>query len=314
MIFYIKNADKTVAKIKNPISYELSSACDTPCDSLRLFFLIDEIEEAISVQAYDDDKLIFNGIVDRQTYFDDENGKKCFIFARSTASILVDNEATPASYQSPSLSGLFFMNLRGFNIKNELPEMYCKEKYIVPKGTSCFSVIQNFVSIFGDNTIFINPQNEMQVYRKSKDIKQIDKNIISKKFTINRGNPVSEICYQVDSKSGYTHHLKSNFFEGSNISKKRYLNLSNVPNWMRKTKAKEKISSLASDYLVIEIATQSVSALALYDRVKTNEKYFGKFDMFLVKEKTVIKNSDGEKTLLKLVADIDFQEENYVAE
>lgn len=85
------------------VSYELSKTAQAPADGLRLTFLSDKKLPCINrVLAYDGDELIFNGIADTQRQSVTSTGISCFVYARSTACILLDNEAKPYTYDSPS--------------------------------------------------------------------------------------------------------------------------------------------------------------------------------------------------------------------
>jgi prophage tail gpP-like protein len=68
----------------------------------------------VRAEAYNGDKKIFNGFVDRQVASVSGEEKSVFIYARSSAAVLVDNEALPSQYHRPSARQLWFHNAREF--------------------------------------------------------------------------------------------------------------------------------------------------------------------------------------------------------
>ena len=86
--------DNEEITLKNIISAVLTQTAEAACDSLSIKF-IDNIKavEIEKVLAYKDDELIFNGYCDCQKSAVDEKGFQTYIYARSSACLLVDNDA-----------------------------------------------------------------------------------------------------------------------------------------------------------------------------------------------------------------------------
>lgn len=76
------------------VSAVLTQTAEVACDSLSIKIIggksLDEIER---VYAYKNNKLIFNGYCDCQRTIADERGFETYIYARSSACLLVDNDA-----------------------------------------------------------------------------------------------------------------------------------------------------------------------------------------------------------------------------
>lgn len=195
------------------VSYELSKTAQAPADGLRLTFLSDKKLPCINrVLAYDGDELIFNGIADTQRQSVTSTGISCFVYARSTACILLDNEAKPYTYDSPSAIFLFNRYARDFGFKSKLPSVWCDTYYQVGKGTSCYGAINDMVYALTGKNVLVTPQNELCVLNENAVVNMEHYNVLSKKYVINRGDAYSQIDYMTDDENGYSHHFKSRFF------------------------------------------------------------------------------------------------------
>lgn len=88
------------------------------CDSLSVSFKsTDLIQEITEVKAFDRGELIFNGYCDQQRICECDKGFEISIFARSSASLLTDNEAEPFTYNMPSAKQLWFTFAKDFGFK-----------------------------------------------------------------------------------------------------------------------------------------------------------------------------------------------------
>ena len=109
MIFLISATDTLGKSIElpNPISMEISMAYDTPANSLSLTIpCLFPMEELTDISVFVDGSLVFSGIVDEQiTQY--SKGYTVKINARSYSALLIDNEAIPVSYHTPSLAVIF---------------------------------------------------------------------------------------------------------------------------------------------------------------------------------------------------------------
>ena len=95
-------------ELKNVFKVQISKSLNTPASDLEASFLFNEkIDEIKSIEVYEDNEMIFDGIVDTQSLELDDNGSLFTIEARSKAAILLDNEALPQIYYRPSLFTIF---------------------------------------------------------------------------------------------------------------------------------------------------------------------------------------------------------------
>lgn len=313
MRFLLYDSTDIICEICDVTAYELVGEVGMPCDSLRLYFKLDkEINEIYFVKVYDGNRLIFNGICDLQQTTENENGKECFIYARSSAALLIDNEAIACQYNCPSAYQLWFSNCRGLGFECGLPDISSKNSYIVYKGTSCYSAVNNFVfALYGKN-IYVTPHNVLKVYCSKSDVKSLSSyNLYSVSKIISRSEPLSQIDYKINSSDSYSYHLKSRFAEMQGIKRKRLLNLSSLPLWQRENIVKKRLSDSLSDYYSVRVVICGACDLMLNDRVNVDIKGF-KNEEFFVYETVRSKNKDGEKTIVLLKKNIDGELINYV--
>lgn len=312
--FIAMDINSVEVRIDEVISYELSRDSDAACDGLRLSFATQgPINELKTIKAFNGDELIFNGIVDSQTDSVSSNGMDCFIYARSTASILLDNEAEPMSYYCPSTESLFIKNVRDFGFKNKLPLHSIELNYLVGKGVSCYGAINNFVKGITGRNIVVNPNDELILPLGEGEIDFNKLEIISEKRTVSRGKLLSQIDYKIDGDLKYSHHIKSRFLEKNGIVASKKINLTTLPVWQREGVAKNTIMTNAEDYYKIEAVVSGCVSPQLYDSAvgKTN---FGELDGYYVTGVCIILDNKGERTRLSLCKRIELEEINYVVE
>ncbi|MBQ5398812.1 MAG: hypothetical protein IIU14_05160 [Ruminococcus sp.] len=116
--FLIKNNDLTVTELNKPFSCSISMNEDIPADALSVSFLGRlNIPEACYIQVYDDESLVFSGIIDEIRFFADDTSCYTKLTARSMAAVLLDNEAKPVSYNEVSTSVVFRNHLEPYGIK-----------------------------------------------------------------------------------------------------------------------------------------------------------------------------------------------------
>ncbi len=297
------------------ISYELASETDAACDGLRLsFFAEEKIGEITRVEAFEGKSKIFTGFADKQTLSTSESGKRVFIYARSSAALLVDNEALPCQYHHPSARQLWFHNAREFGFDFGLPVLYCDKDYYVSKGTSCFGAINDFFKMLYSRGIYVDANNVIRAFEKSQKLKTLEgSRVVSAAFTVNRSKPLSQIDYKINASDEYCYHLKSRFAEKSGIARRRLINLSALPLWQREAVAKNRLESSYSELYTLELELAGTVDFRLYDRAKVNLKGVCEGRELLVYQLVKSKNDKGEKTLLRLRAETEGELINYVA-
>ncbi|MDE5605268.1 MAG: hypothetical protein K2I73_06785 [Eubacterium sp.] len=315
MKFLLFDINGRAFEAESILSYELTAEAEAPCDGLRLSFLChSSIGEICNIKAYRKNKLVFNGFCDKQKVTFSESGKICFIYARSSAALLVDNEAVPCQYENPSARQLWFSNAKAFGFKTDLPEIYSSNSYLVSKGTSCYGAINDYVSAVSGMPVYATPENELKIYAQSKEVKRLeDYNVSSLSYVINRSEPIDEIDYKINSADNYSYHFKSDFVQKMGIQRKRMVNLSSIPLWQREMNIEKIIKKALDEYYSVSVVLLGNCDLALYDRMLINAEDTLQNEEFYIAELTFSKNKNGERTTALLKKNIDGEMVNYVA-
>ncbi len=296
-------------------SYELVSETDSACDGLRLNFCSEELPPEICIlKAFSDREIVFNGFCDMQKITAGGGFYTCFIYARSSAALLVDNEALPSQYNCPTARQLWFTNARELGFGCDLPEIYSENSYLVSKGTSCYGAINDFVRAVYGAPVYATPENVLDVYRESSSVKRL-KNypLLSLSCVINRSELISDIDYKINSSDNYRYHFKSEFVRARGIRRKRLYNLSALPLWQREITAAEKITNSLSEYCSVIAELSGDCDFRLCDKVSVDfdgQDYSG---TYFVSEMVKSMGKNGEKTTLVLKKKIDGELVNYVA-
>ena len=315
MTFQLFDIKGNAFKAENIISYELVMEADAPCDGLRLsFYCESNISEFCVIKAYRKDRLVFNGFCDKQKITISQSGRICFIYARSSASILVDNEAVPCQYENPSARQLWFSNAKDFGFKINLPELYSQSSYLVSKGTSCYGAINNYVSAVLGAPVYATPENVLEIYEESKGVKRLeDYDVSSVSYVINRSEPISEVDYKINSADNYSYHFKSDFVQKMGIKRKRMINLSSIPLWQRELNAEKMIKNSLNAYYSVSAVLIGECDLEIYDRVVISMDDVFENEEFYVSELVFLKNENGEQTTALLKKKMNGEIVNYVA-
>lgn len=298
----------------NVCEFNLTQTVGVPCDCLSVYFKHScLIEEVVYVKAYQKDKIIFNGLCDRQRTTESKSGFEMFIYARSSACMLVDNEAEPFTYNCPSANQLCFNYAKKFGFTCSLPEIFSNDKYEVVKGSTCFGAINQFVYLKSGSHIYITPENEIKIYKNSKTKKSLDEyKILSFASVINRSEPISQINVKRSlGEGGYRLHIKSQVSDEMGVNRNQYINLTALPQWQREYIILQKLKSSYEDYQTLEITMSGSVSENLYQVFYL--AYRGQvYDDYVLMEKKYTFDEKGERTRLVLKKSIEIKEITYV--
>lgn len=301
----------TVTDIKE---FNFIQTAGVPCDGLWMYFSTDgSVDEICRVKAYEGDRLIFNGFCDTQKSTENASGSELFVFARSGAALLVDNEAEPFTYDKPSAKQLCFTYARKYGFVSKLPEIYSNMKYEVVKGTSCYGAISNFVSLLTGNSIAVTPENEITLLTASEDVRHFSGyNIISLKHTINRSEPYSQILYKKSYREPrYSVHTEAVLADELGINRSVYMNLSSLPQWQRENAVAQRLRQSYRDYKVLELEVSGYADEPLLQRFNLIT-HKGRYENYQLTEKKYVRDKYGDYTRLTLKKITDIKERTYV--
>jgi len=313
MKIVLKNVEKQEFSAENITEFIMTETVGAACSCVQLKFKSDcPVGEIVSAKVYHNEKLVFNGFCDNQRLSQCSQGFDISIYARSSAAILVDNEAKPFTYKAPSAKQLCLNNTEQFGFKCCLPEISCNYKYQVTKGTSAYGAVNNFVSLITGIPVYVTPENEIKIYEKSRKEKNLSNyDIISFTAVINRSEPVSKIHYKKETSAFYNIHMESQTAAEIGISRERYLNLSSFPQWQRDYCAAEKLKASFENYKILELQVNGYVSDELYSPFFYSGKS-GDFRDYILTEKKYCQSGDSEITKLILKKAIDAKENIYV--
>lgn len=317
--FHLTKLNGEIIIPKNILSFEINSEVLAPSDSLRLTFISSKmIKEINEVKIFDNEKLIFNGFCDFLKMDIISEKYRYYIFARSSASILIDNEAKPLEYNNLTAYGLYNLIAKDYGFLCDLPNIYIKNSYVVPKGKSVFGAINDFVNLVSQKNIYVTPQNVIKAFEKSKEAKKVsDFNIHSISYIVNRCDVISDIDYKTESKENYKYHFKSEIAKNKKIIRKRNMNLSFYPLWQRENILKRKIKSSFNNYKNIKLTINNICDIKLFDVFMINEDDIlsdeNCKDVYIVYEIVKSKGKNGETTQVLLKKEYNEEFLNYVA-
>lgn len=291
-----------------------SQACSVACDSLYFYFKSDEfIEEIDRVVAYNGDSLVFNGYCDCQKRYDTKNGYENYIYARSCASRLVDNEALPFTYNCPTATQLWYTLARDRGFKNGLPQVSSSDKYEITKGTSCFGAIRNFVELKTGKIMYVSPEKELKCFEPSDSVKSLnDYKVLSCVSIINRSEPLSRICIKKTADdTSYSFGMKAQLSDALKIDRAQYINLQALPQWQKETSVQNRLKASWDSYKVLEIKVSGFVEDRLFQRFSYASRG-AVYDDYILTEKRYTASKNAEVTRLTLKKQMDVKEISYV--
>ena len=315
MTFCLYDLEENEIRGAEIASYEWSREEKAPCDSLMLRFFYDSILPEINrVEAFIGTKKVFGGFCDTQRESVTAEGNSAFIYARSSAALLVDNEAVPTTYTNPSAHTLFLLNAGKLGFTCLLPQYSCKGDYIVKKGSSVYGAVNGFVSAFSGRNVAVNPQNALYLPEGGGLLTLEDSAVISEKRVINRGAVLSAIDFKAEGDSGYYHHRMSRCFDEKKIVRSGKVNLSSLPDWQQSASLSGRLKAAAKAYQTIELTVAGSYSPELYDSIRYESRVDENINTYRISAFTVICDGNGERTVMTLEKQIDLKEVTYVAE
>ena len=298
------------------LSYELSSGLAAACDGLRLYLYSETAVSSIqAVYAFQNGKKIFNGSADKIQIRADNSGYTLFVYARSGAAVLVDNEAYPGQYNCPTSKQLWYHHARPFGFSCGLPEVFSQSEYVVSKGQSCFGAIDRFMQYACGKSIYVTPEMELRVFETPGKVKTLDaQKMLSACVTVDQSSVISRIDYKTNSAEKYVYRLESRFAAEKGISARKLINLSSLPVWQREAEAQRQITRSLENYFTVTVMLAGDADLCLADLVYADLERLGVKGVFEVCALIRKKNAGGTSTSVTLRKEINGELINYVAE
>lgn len=287
-------------------------AADAACAYISVCFTSDKsIGEIVSVKAYDGSTLVFNGFCDCQRKSIGRSGIEYYVYARSSASLLLDNEAKPFTYMNVTTSTLFELYARELGFTNKLPKISCEALYEVQKGSSCFGAINQFTTLISGKRIYVTPNNEITVLEEKETISFNSLDLISAVETINRSEPLSSVIYKRDSlENDYTVNAHAGLSDSLMLKRVKYINLGTIPPLQRDYTVLNQLKQSYEKYKVLELTVNGYAKSALFTKLQYPQG--NTVDEYILYEKKYMSDKNAEKTKLFFRKNIDIKEITYV--
>lgn len=314
MTFEIYDADGKPAEADKILSYELVSEVSAACDGLQLKFIpSDKMIKIGKIIARCGDKTVFCGFCDKQKSSLTAEAY-IYVYARSSGSVLVDNEALPCEYRYPSARQLWLCCAKPFGIEFNLPEIYSEGSYAVQKGKSCYGAINDFMLYTYGSGVYVSPENKLCAFEKGGKAICIDgSKIISACVVYDRSNVISRVDYKINPADKYVYHLESKFAVANSIKRRRLVNLSALPPWQRDKKCAQMLKNSEKSFCTVQVKFCGDTDLKLAQRVILP---FGGFESKVYTVSKIIrsKNAGGAVTTVSFALEREERYVNYVAE
>lgn len=148
----------------DPQEASLAHDRDAPADLLRARFPADRMwEELVEVELWEGGKPVFRGIVDEQNTTLASSGLTVELVCRSLEALLLDNEAPPGTFSSPSLPMLEEKLLAPLGLSLGEGDREAKRgQLIAGKGDSCWTVLSGFCQGFLDTVPWVDTAGRVQ--------------------------------------------------------------------------------------------------------------------------------------------------------
>ncbi|MBQ2970937.1 MAG: hypothetical protein IJO20_05700 [Ruminococcus sp.] len=214
-----------------PVSVTVNMDENVPADDLFATFHHFTSSQLKSLSVYDENGVLFTGIVDEQTTQSNSDGEYLKISARSMAALLLDNESVPISYNSPSVRVIEERHLKPFGVKvsESLSDTYFGT-HTVLKGESNYKAVDSFANKLYSNSVRVDEKGELSFLgaKKNKSV------VFSNSFdgisyydfceNIKRCEEISKVRIKLSNSSGYHSVVENQDAIKRGVVRERYLN------------------------------------------------------------------------------------------
>ena len=206
----------------------------------------------------------FFGYADQQKLTVTPGQRRGFVYARSSACLLLDNEALPISLNAPNVDQMVHHYAAPFGFTAALPAGTAPGQYTVEKGTSCFGALQGFMQVLGAKGVFADPENRLCVYGSEAPVTLPGDQITSITAVTERGEAPGIYAYKIASAEPYCRRLEAGYFADKKISRRRYVNVAAYPPEQRQQVLLRKLEQAAARYRRLEVVFTGAHRLPLY--------------------------------------------------
>ena len=158
MTFWGEREDGTKLLLGDPQEVQLLYDADAPASQLLAVFPGEDLwGPLVRVWVYGEKEVLYGGVVDEQTSFWEEEGKRVELVCRSWEGVLLDNEAQPGTWRGPSLESLWRLYIQPLGFHTLVGDREPKPgEWCVEKGVSCWQVLADFCREYLGTTPYID--------------------------------------------------------------------------------------------------------------------------------------------------------------
>ena len=226
--YILRDTHGNAADFSMPLKVSLVSSLDAPADSLTAVFAVSGKVPALhSAEVLKDGERVFFGYIDEQS--EELNGKGSFlsVSARSLAALLLDNEACPQIYCSPSMPLLMQRHFAPLGFVSYIgTDRAFNGQLVITKGMSEWSVLRSFCEFFTGTEPRITKDGIIDISGEEKDETVCispDKTFLIRHELRNKAL-VSRIWARARAAGDYTVSLESETAKKAGVTRTRYVN------------------------------------------------------------------------------------------
>lgn len=228
--FEFKGVNGELIAPQNPVYIVINQDENIPADDLTVAFpLFDNNTELCEVTVYDENEVVFRGIVDEQQNIVSSSRRITKIAARSMAAMLLDNECMPVSYSYPSTSVIFDRHIKPNCIDSYIGEERVMEGNLkIPKGTTEWQAVTAFSLEAYGAVPRIEAEGTVNFYGVKSNSKLVFSNTDGIKYnSIKENNKrcklISRVLAKAGSSSRYDTVIADKNAVKRNVRRERYL-------------------------------------------------------------------------------------------
>lgn len=146
---------------ESPLSLSVDMSLFVPCDSATVVIPYKKIREAAEIKIYNNQELMFVGIVDEEINIFNSAGSYKKYVARSKMALLVDNQAYPNELTNITRTYLGNKYLQPFSVDYDKGEEVYSGKIVVDDGMTIYQLIEEYCRNVFSSTPRMTPQGKL---------------------------------------------------------------------------------------------------------------------------------------------------------
>ncbi len=234
--FYLEGVGSGSLCLSHPEQFSLVCGQDSPADSLKaVFCLQQEPEQLCVVRVTDGEEELFSGQVDSQEMVRDGKGSRLELTARSRGALLLDNEACPREYFGATLGQVFADYLYPLGFVDRVGQNGYLDQYTVARGSSRWEAFAGLCALLTGREPWV--WKGRQVVLKSPEAKAWvipAGQVVSRRHSWDRYRPLSRVYVRNEDGLYYTWE-DSAAAQSGKILRERYA--VPAPQWARQPEA-----------------------------------------------------------------------------